>query len=127
MAYAPHDHLSRRVLTLPLVSDPRGLGRLIREMRERAGLSQRALAALLGSKDEGTIGQYENGKLRPKMDTFVQMSEALGHKVYIRFGDELVMNEEAGAGRNKGARGKVQARDLGKPVLPLGVRPHSTR
>jgi transcriptional regulator with XRE-family HTH domain len=49
----------------------------IREVRRQKGLTQTALARLIG-KTQGLIGKYERGDVRISTDTLWSIAEALG-------------------------------------------------
>jgi transcriptional regulator with XRE-family HTH domain len=49
----------------------------IREVRRQKGLTQTALAQLIG-KTQGLIGKYERGEVRIPTDTLWSIAEALG-------------------------------------------------
>lgn len=53
-------------------------GRWLKELRERAGLSQRQLAAKVGAEYYTFISQLENGRGRIPPDSYRQWAEALG-------------------------------------------------
>jgi len=52
----------------------------IKEARKKAGLTQKALGAKIGTS-EAVIGQYEIGYRRPKYDTLQRISEVLGLEI----------------------------------------------
>jgi transcriptional regulator with XRE-family HTH domain len=49
----------------------------LRIARQRAGLTQRQLAARLGMEFKCDISVWETGKQRPRIDTIVRLAEAL--------------------------------------------------
>jgi transcriptional regulator with XRE-family HTH domain len=53
-------------------------GRWLKELRERAGLSQRELAAKVGAEYYTFISQLETGRGRIPPDRYTQWAEALG-------------------------------------------------
>jgi transcriptional regulator with XRE-family HTH domain len=53
-------------------------GRWLRELRDRAGLSQRDLATLVGAEYYTFISQLETGRGRVPPDRYAQWAEALG-------------------------------------------------
>lgn len=63
------------------------IGKRIREIRERRGISQRELGNLLGVRQQ-TIGQLENNKTSPKIKTLERVATALNVPVSA-FIDEL--------------------------------------
>ena len=54
----------------------RDIGKNIRDLRERAGLTQQQLADLLFVTRQ-TVSNYENGRSRPDVDTVIKISEVL--------------------------------------------------
>lgn len=64
------------------------LGENIRFYREKAGLSLRDLADLVGVT-YATLSRYETGKTTPKYDVLQQIARAVGvDSVYYLYGDE---------------------------------------
>lgn len=53
-------------------------GRWLRELRDRAGLSQRDLATLVGAEYYTFISQLETGRGRIPPDRYAQWAQALG-------------------------------------------------
>src|SRR5579884_3982066 len=53
-------------------------GRWLKDLRERAGLSQRELASKVGAEYYTFISQLETGRGRIPPDRYTQWSEALG-------------------------------------------------
>ena len=53
-------------------------GRWLKELRERAGLSQRELATRVGAEYYTFISQLETGRGRVPPDRYTQWAEALG-------------------------------------------------
>lgn len=60
-------------------------GRLLREARLRAGLSQAALAALAG-KPTSVIGRWERGEVKPSLETLQELIRACGLEIRFRLG-----------------------------------------
>lgn len=52
------------------------VGERIKQARKKAGLTQQELANALGVKYQ-MIGQYENGKRNPKLQTILKIAQAL--------------------------------------------------
>lgn len=52
------------------------IGERIKQARKNAGLTQEDLARILGVKYQ-MIGQYENGKRKPKIETLYKIAHAL--------------------------------------------------
>jgi transcriptional regulator with XRE-family HTH domain len=50
---------------------------LLRYWRKQRGLTQEALAGLIGMSGQSTIGNYESGKNQPDFDTLIKLSRAL--------------------------------------------------
>jgi len=88
MPYVKHDYLAKKYLTRAMVSQKRGIGNLLREMRERAGLSQRALANVMGNTD-AEISRWEKGLVMIGLAHFIDFTIACGHASYVRFGTEV--------------------------------------
>jgi transcriptional regulator with XRE-family HTH domain len=55
---------------------------LLREARERAGLTQSALAARSGTS-QATLSAYESGAREPTLDTFVRLISSAGSVLTI--------------------------------------------
>ena len=53
------------------------IGELIKEARKKAGLSQKALADMLGISQQN-IAQWESGKRNPKIDSLLKIAVAIG-------------------------------------------------
>lgn len=58
------------------------VGRLLREARRRAGLSQRALAALAGTSGP-TVAAYESERVEPRLSTLRRLLAAAGGRLLI--------------------------------------------
>jgi transcriptional regulator with XRE-family HTH domain len=56
--------------------ETRTFGENLRDARNRAGLSQQALA-LSSGMDRAAIGIYENGGRQPRLDTILKLARAL--------------------------------------------------
>lgn len=56
---------------------------LLRGARERAGLSQRALASRAGTSS-ATVSQYESGRKEPRLETLERLLLATGHRLELR-------------------------------------------
>jgi transcriptional regulator with XRE-family HTH domain len=59
------------------------VGRLVKEARTRAGLSQVELARRAGTS-QPTVAGYETGRLLPRLDTLARLLEVSGHDLVIR-------------------------------------------
>lgn len=57
------------------------IGRIIKEKRRAAGLTQEELAKKIGCATI-TIRQYESGKREPGMETLIDISNALGIEIF---------------------------------------------
>ena len=55
---------------------------IVRELRERAGLSQRALARKAGTSQPAIV-RYERGAATPSWETLQRLAAACGHRVRI--------------------------------------------
>jgi uncharacterized protein len=58
---------------------------LLREARERAGLTQSALAARAGTS-QATLSAYESGARQPNLDTFLRLIAATDSTLIVRPG-----------------------------------------
>ena len=66
--------------------NPVDLPKLLRDLREAAGISQAQMASSLGFKSPATISLYESGKRRITVGELEAMSNALGYSTEpIRF------------------------------------------
>jgi transcriptional regulator with XRE-family HTH domain len=57
-------------------------GILLRKARNRAGLSQRSLAAKAGVP-QSTVGRIETGAIEPRIDTLLRILHASGHDLEL--------------------------------------------
>lgn len=73
-----------------VVFDKLQLARQMRELREKAGLSQAQLAALVGTQAPG-IARLESGRFAPRLDVLHRIAAALGRRVRIQFDDAGVL------------------------------------
>ena len=60
------------------------LARQMRELREKAGLSQAQLAARVGTQAPG-IARIESGRFAPRLDVLHRIAAALGKRMRIQF------------------------------------------
>jgi ribosome-binding protein aMBF1 (putative translation factor) len=60
------------------------LARHMRELREKAGLSQAQLAARVGTQAPG-IARIESGRFAPRLDVLHRIANALGRRMRIQF------------------------------------------
>lgn len=73
----------------PMAQGPnRELGRLIRELRTRAGLSQHELALRLGTTQPG-VSRLESGAVTIRLDTLARVAAALDRHLVVSFPDEV--------------------------------------
>ncbi len=99
-------------------TEAKTIGRCIRTAREKANLTQGALAELAGVSDE-TISRLERGTYLPTLATLRAFADALGMTL-----DELVR----GAGKPKPLRAVTMGRDVRRlaeraaQLTPTGVR-----
>ncbi len=72
-------------------------GSIIREVRQRSGLSQRALAKLAGTSGP-TVSFYESGERIPRVDTLQRLVDAAGASitVAVELDDGVPPLQEAG-------------------------------
>jgi transcriptional regulator with XRE-family HTH domain len=66
----------------PNAVDEPTFGRALREMRQRAGLSQRELAERIGTT-QSAVARMENGATQPKFCTLEKLAEALRQDLYV--------------------------------------------
>jgi HTH-type transcriptional regulator/antitoxin HipB len=62
------------------------VGRMVRELREARGLSQRELAERMGTT-QSVVGRLEAGGSRPTIVTLERVADALGLRLEVRFQD----------------------------------------
>lgn len=62
------------------------VGRMVREMREARGLSQRELAERMATT-QSVVGRLESGGSRPTLATLERVAGALGLRLEVRFHD----------------------------------------
>lgn len=70
------------------------LGKNLKEARENAGFTQKALAEFIGISSTA-LSKYENGELNPDKDVLIRISEVLGisiNMMTMKFEDS--MNQE---------------------------------
>ena len=92
MAMSPpplrHDPVIHQYLAQSLVEDQRAFPNHLRRMRERAGLTTRALASFMGVT-EGLVREYEAGRRarhgEVRLSKLVRWAHACGCEVYVRF------------------------------------------
>ena len=63
------------------------IGRMVREVREARGLSQRQLAERMGTT-QSVVGRLEAGGSKPTIVTLERVAHALGLRLEVRFQDE---------------------------------------
>jgi transcriptional regulator with XRE-family HTH domain len=61
----------------PLMADAEGFGARLRELREKAGLTQEDLAERAGVK-RGAVARWESGAREPSWGNIVALADALG-------------------------------------------------
>jgi len=66
----------------------RELGRLVQELRVRAGLSQRELALRLGTTQPG-VSRLESGTVTIRLDTLARVASALDRHLVVSFPDAV--------------------------------------
>ena len=62
------------------------VGRMVRQLREARGLSQRELAKRMGTT-QSVVGRLEAGGSRPTIATLGRVANALGLELEVRFKD----------------------------------------
>jgi DNA-binding XRE family transcriptional regulator len=85
------------------------LARKMRELREKAGLSQAQLAARVGTQAPG-IARIERGRFAPRLDVLHRIAAALGKRVRIHFDSTHSRGQVA----NPLERGQARANSPGK-------------
>ncbi len=65
------------------------VGRMVRELREARGLSQRELADRMGTT-QSVVGRLEAGGSRPTIVTLERVAQALGLRLEVHFHDPAV-------------------------------------
>ena len=68
----------------------REIRELVIEARDRAGLTQKELAAKSGLT-QSNISNIEKGTTRPTIDSLKKIADATGRRLVIQFGDREVM------------------------------------
>jgi len=65
-------------------------GRLLRDARRRAGMTQRALAAA-AAVPQATVARIEAGSVSPRVETLARLLHATGHQLAVetRLGDGI--------------------------------------
>lgn len=66
----------------------------LREARQRAGLTQAALASRSGTS-QATISAYESGRKRPSVETFSRLLAATGSRLRVEPGRPSVVEPSA--------------------------------
>ena len=67
------------------------LGQLIYDLRTEAGLSQRELAERMGTT-QSAIARMEGGGTRPTLDTLENLAAAVGRELVVGVGERLSEN-----------------------------------
>ena len=73
------------------------LGRAVREARERRGLSQEDLAAVVGTA-RGAVGALERGERDPSYDELLRLADAVGMPASALVATAEELEREAGGG-----------------------------
>jgi transcriptional regulator with XRE-family HTH domain len=68
---------------------PRKLGRKLRQVRKRAGLSQTQVAKEFGVKDRALISQFETGKRQPPLPVLLKYAQLGGVVVDVLIDDKV--------------------------------------
>jgi len=76
------------------------VGRMVRELREARGLSQRELAERMGTT-QSVIGRLEAGGSRPTIVTLERVAHALGLRLEVQFHDPDVRGKAPGTRRTR--------------------------
>jgi transcriptional regulator with XRE-family HTH domain len=64
------------------VIDESSFGFVLRELRQRAGLSQRELAERIGST-QSAVARMEKGEAEPKLCTLRKLADALNQDLHV--------------------------------------------
>ena len=68
---------------------PRKLGRKLRQVRKRAGLSQTEVAKEFGVTDRALISQFETGKRQPPLPVLLKYAQLAGVVVDALIDDKV--------------------------------------
>ena len=68
---------------------PRKLARKLKQIRDRAGLSQAEIAKKLGVKDRASISQFESGKIEPPLPVLLRYARLVGVSTDLLIDDKL--------------------------------------
>jgi transcriptional regulator with XRE-family HTH domain len=68
---------------------PRKLARKLKQIRDRAGLSQTEIAKKLGVKDRASISQFESGKIEPPLPVLLKYARLAGVSTDVLIDDKL--------------------------------------
>lgn len=80
------------------------VGRMVRELREARGLSQRQLAERMGTT-QSVVGRLESGGSRPTLATLERVADALSLQLEIRFHEgQAGHNDRRGRAVGRAAR-----------------------
>ena len=68
---------------------PRKLARKLKQIRDRAGLSQTEIAKKLGVKDRASISQFESGKIEPPLPVLLRYARLVKASTDVLIDDKL--------------------------------------
>lgn len=92
----------------------------LREARERAGLTQAALASRTGTS-QATISAYESGRKDPSVETFSRLLSAMGARLTVEPARRVVVQPSA-AQHARAGRALVEVLELAA-ALPTRHEP----
>jgi transcriptional regulator with XRE-family HTH domain len=72
---------------------PRKLARKLRQIRDRAGLSQAEIARGLGVKDRASISQFETGKIEPPLPVLLKYARLARVSTDFLIDDKLKLSK----------------------------------
>jgi DNA-binding XRE family transcriptional regulator len=68
---------------------PRKLARKLKQIRDRADLTQTEIAKKLGVKDRASISQFETGKIEPPLPVLLRYARLVGVSTDVLIDDKL--------------------------------------
>jgi transcriptional regulator with XRE-family HTH domain len=99
---------------------PMDVGTALRAARERAGLTQAALAHLAGTS-QSTVAAYESGRKRPSVDTLSRLLAATGSRLTVEVARQEAVHPSP-AQHRRAARALLDVLALAE-ALPVRHRP----
>jgi transcriptional regulator with XRE-family HTH domain len=68
---------------------PHKLARKLKQIRDRAGLTQTEIAKKLGVKDRASISQFESGKIEPPLPVLLRYARLAGISTDVLIDDKV--------------------------------------